>query len=246
MRFNYIDKSLVVRAYDYQEAHQILVFLTKEHGVIRGVAKGVRRTGSRFGARLSPFILLDLHYYPGRNDLGTVAGAEVSEYFASAFIENYEKYTAGTSVLEVATRMIVEPEPEIFDLTVATLREIAECATAIEIMQSLDRFLLKIVDISGWTPQLFDCAQCGKPGPHSYFNPALGGAVCFDCRQKGQRTINPDTLRYIWWLQHDKNMAQWDGEDVSTEAHEQLTMYVQWHLERNLPALRVFSEGAGY
>ncbi|MDO4909313.1 MAG: DNA repair protein RecO [Corynebacterium sp.] len=246
MRFNYIDKSLVVRTYDYQEAHQILVFLSKEHGVIRGVAKGVRRSGSRFGARLSPFILLDLHYYPGKKDLGTVAGADVVEYFATPFIENYSKYTAGTSVLEVATRMMVEPDPAIFDLTVDALREIASCQDDREITQSVDHFLLSIVELSGWTPQLFDCAQCGKPGPHCYFSPQLGGAVCADCRPKGIRAINPDTLRYLWWLQHGQDMSLWNGADVQHEAHEQLSNYVQWQLERNLPALRVFSQGLAY
>ena len=71
----YRDEAVVLRTHTLGEADRIITLLTKEHGRIRAVAKGIRRTKSRFGARLEPFMVVDVQCYEGRN-LDTVTQAE--------------------------------------------------------------------------------------------------------------------------------------------------------------------------
>ena len=75
MRENFRDRALVIRTYDFGEADRIIVLLTRHHGLVRGVAKGVRRAKSRFGSRLQLFVNLDVQLYPGRN-LYTISQAD--------------------------------------------------------------------------------------------------------------------------------------------------------------------------
>ena len=71
-----------MRTYDFGEADRVVVLLTKEHGLVRAVAKGVRKTKSRFGSRVQPFVNIDVQLYPGRN-LATITQADTVAYYLS-------------------------------------------------------------------------------------------------------------------------------------------------------------------
>ena len=112
------DQGLVLRHYNLGEADRIIVLFTRAHGLLRCVAKGVRRTRSRFGARLEPFTLIDVQIYPGRN-LNTITEAVTVETFNARIVADYERYTAAASVLEAVERLLGEeeqPNPQLFDL----------------------------------------------------------------------------------------------------------------------------------
>ena len=106
----YRENAVVVRTYDFGEADRIIVLLTQQHGVVRAVAKGVRRAKSRFGSRLAPFVHLNVQLYPGRN-LDTITGADTVAFFATGIIDDYERYTAGCAMLEAAERLAQPPRP---------------------------------------------------------------------------------------------------------------------------------------
>ena len=117
------DQGLVLRHYNLGEADRIIVLFTRAHGLLRCVAKGVRRTRSRFGARLEPFTLIDVQIYPGRN-LNTITEAVTVETFNARIVADYERYTAAASVLEAVERLLGEeeqPNPQLFDLTVGVM-----------------------------------------------------------------------------------------------------------------------------
>ncbi len=104
MRENYRDRAVVIRTYDFGEADRVIVLLTRDHGLVRAVAKGVRRAKSRFGSRLQLFVNLDVQLYVGKN-LATISQADTVDYFGARLIEDYERYTAACAVLESAERL---------------------------------------------------------------------------------------------------------------------------------------------
>src|SRR3954463_16184458 len=98
------DEAVVLRTQKLGEADRIVTLLTRRHGRVRAVAKGVRRTGSRFGARGEPFMQGDLQLHEGRS-LDTVTQAETIAPFGERIAADYGRYTAGTAVLETAERL---------------------------------------------------------------------------------------------------------------------------------------------
>ncbi len=99
----YRDEGVVLRVQKLGEADRIVTVLTRRTGKVRAVAKGVRRTKSKFGARLEPFSHVDLQLYTGRN-LDIVSQAESLHSYGPAIVADYRAYTAGTAVLETADR----------------------------------------------------------------------------------------------------------------------------------------------
>ncbi|QGU01602.1 DNA repair protein RecO [Corynebacterium kalinowskii] len=240
---SYRERALVVRTYDFGEADRIVVLLTPR-GLVRGVAKGVRRAKSRFGSRVQPFVLLDVQLYPGRN-LDTLTGADTVEYFGSGIIESYEHYTAASAILEAAEQLSYH-EGELFELTVTALRRIQNASHPTAV---LDAFLLQAMDIAGWAPSLFDCAHCGAPGPHYAFHPGAGGALCENCHLSGCATPPTEALRLMWWFMHDAwdavETASHDAEfsDLLGAAHQLTRAHLQWHLERSVKSLNFVDSG---
>ena len=123
-RVLYRDEAIVLRTHKLGEADRIITLLTRQHGRVRAVAKGVRRTTSRFGSRLEPFTHVDLQLAEGRN-LDTITQAETITPFAKGLGLDYDRYTAGTVMLETADRLVTEerePSVQQFLLLVGGLR----------------------------------------------------------------------------------------------------------------------------
>ena len=124
----YRDDGVVLRTQKLGEADRIITLLTRRGGRVRAVAKGVRRTKSRFGARLEPFTHVDVMIHPGRS-LDVITQAEVIRAYGTPLVSDYPKYTAGTAMLETAERFTpVEKEPAIrqFLLLIGGLRALGE------------------------------------------------------------------------------------------------------------------------
>jgi DNA repair protein RecO (recombination protein O) len=124
----YRDDGVVLRTQKLGEADRIITLLTRQNGRVRAVAKGVRRTKSRFGARLEPFTHVDVLIYPGRS-LDVITQAEVIRAYGKPLATDYPRYTAGTAMLETAERLSpVEKEPAIrqFLLLIGGLRALGE------------------------------------------------------------------------------------------------------------------------
>ena len=103
----YRDEAVVLRTHKLGEADRIITLLTRQHGRVRAVAKGVRRTTSRWGSRLEPFTHVDLQLYTGRN-LDIVSQVESIRSYGQEIVADYPAYTAGTAVLETADRLTAE------------------------------------------------------------------------------------------------------------------------------------------
>ena len=124
----YRDDGVVLRTQKLGEADRIITLLTRHNGRVRAVAKGIRRTKSRFGGRLEPFTHVDVMIHPGRS-LDVITQAEVIRAYGTRLAADYPKYTAGTAMLETAERFTpVEKEPAIrqFLLLIGGLRALGE------------------------------------------------------------------------------------------------------------------------
>ncbi|MBI9114354.1 DNA repair protein RecO [Sanguibacter suaedae] len=236
----YRDEALVLRTQKLGEADRIITFLTREHGKVRAVGKGVRRTSSRFGARLEPFMFVDVQLHVGRS-LDVVTQVETLGPYARAICADYGMYTAGTVMLEIADRLVeAEREPSVqqFWLLAGALRAMADGAHDPGLI--LDSYLLRALAVAGWAPTFTECARCGEPGPHRAFSVSQGGAVCARCRQPGSTAPAPETFELLAaLLSGDWSVADASGERSRREATGLVAAYSQYHLERTLRSMRM-------
>ncbi|MGN7248917.1 DNA repair protein RecO [Janibacter anophelis] len=234
----YRDSGVVLRTHKLGEADRIITVLTRGRGKIRAVAKGVRRTKSKFGARLEPGMHVDLQCYEGRN-LDTVTQAESLDPWGDALARDYSRWTAASAILETADRLTEEHEPALqqYLLLAGALRTLAHEGHASELV--LDAYLLRALAIAGWAPSFHDCAQCGDEGPHRAFHVASGGVLCRLCRVPGSSSPAPETLGLLAALL----VGDWPTADASIERHRRegsglTAAFLQWHLERGVLSLR--------
>jgi DNA repair protein RecO (recombination protein O) len=161
----YRDEGIVLRTQRLGEADRIVTLLTRAHGRVRAVAKGVRRTGSRFGARLEPFGHVDIQLHEGRS-LDTVTQVESLAAHGATLSADYPRWTSGTAMLEAAERLTpVEREPAVqqYLLLIGGLRTLVSGTHDPSLI--LDAFLVRSLAIAGWSPSFSECARCGAPGP---------------------------------------------------------------------------------
>jgi DNA repair protein RecO (recombination protein O) len=174
------DKGVVLRTYRLGEADRIIVFLTERHGKVRAVAKGVRKTTSKFGARLEPLTHVDLLLWQGRSDLDIVNQVEVVDSFRSVR-EDLARVTKGLALLEVTDQLAQErhPDPQLYSMLVGALRALADDNADPTLLAPA--FFLKALVLEGAGPVLDACAGCGEPDDVVElvaFDLVAGGTLC--------------------------------------------------------------------
>jgi DNA repair protein RecO (recombination protein O) len=234
----YRDEAVVLRTQKLGEADRIITLLTRHHGRVRAVARGVRRTSSRFGSRLEPFTHVDLQLAEGRT-LDVVTQAETLSPFGSRVGGDYDRYTAGTVMLETAERLVPEekePALQQFLLLVGAMRAMCDVGRPPGLV--LDAFLLRSLSVAGWAPSFEACARCGEIGPHRAFSPSAGGVLCGRCRVPGSASPALETLVLMGALLS----GDWDTAEAAEQRHRKeasglVAAYLAWHVERGLKSL---------
>lgn len=234
----YRDEAIVLRTQKLGEADRIITLLTRRHGKIRAVGKGVRRTKSKFGSSLEPFTHIDLQCYAGR-ELDIVTQAQILVSY-NAVTGSYPHYTAATAMLETADRFTEEREPalRVFLLLSGGLKALH--AGDHEASMVLDAFVLRTLAISGYAPGLDDCARCGAAGPHLSFHIPSGGTVCASCRPTGCASPSPESITLMSaLLEGDWAYADACDRRYQREASGLVSAYLEWHLDRRLRSLQL-------
>ncbi len=196
----YKSKGIVLRSIRYGEADRILDLYTQDSGLVSAIAKGIRRTKSRFGGRLEPLSCVDFLAYEGRT-LDTVTQVEVLRPFRGVR-ENLKRLeTAGGMVATVrALSGGDEADRRVFNLLYHALDALEDRDSGFESVEAA--FSLKLSILAGYTPRLDACVSCerdlnGIPdGGLPYFAPNLGGVLCSDCRSATAEAfpLPPETL----------------------------------------------------
>lgn len=239
----YRDDAVVLRTHKLGEADRIVTLLTRRHGKVRAVARGVRRTASKFGSRLEPFMVADLQLYEGRT-LDVITQAETIGSYGAEIVDDYEAYTAANAMVETADRVTeAEGSTQQYLLLVGALRSLSRREHASS--STLDSYLLRALAIAGWAPSFVDCARCGRPGPHTSVVVQLGGVVCDECAPPGAPRIAASTVDLLGaLLAGDWAVADAAPERDRAQASGIVAAYTQWHLERGLRSLSHVSRGA--
>ncbi len=235
----YRDAGVVLRTHKLGEADRIITFLTRDRGLVRAVGKGVRKTTSRFGGRLEPFMHVDLQLAEGRT-LDVITQVVTISPFARDLGGNYPAYTAGTAMLETAERLVHddgEPAVQQLQLLVGALRALTTADERLPGM-ILDSYQLRALAVAGYAPTFDTCARCGRDGPHRDFHAASGGMLCHVCRVPGSAAPSPFTVTLLAaLLSGDWQVAAVADDRSRREASSIVGAYLSWHLERGLRSL---------
>ncbi len=229
----YRDEGVVLRTYKLGEADRIVVFMTHQHGKIRAVAKGVRKTKSKFGARLEPASQVNLALYEGRGELQTVSDAEIIESNRE-LREGFGLYTHTVPMLEAVDQVAQdhEPDPPLYRMLTRALRTLDERRTPLV----TTAFFWKLLSHSGFEPRLDVCARCESEESLSAFSVEAGGVLCRDCARGGGVTISSgalDLLRRM--LGGQLNSALADAVDLTSVEVERLAVgSLEHQIERRL------------
>lgn len=229
------DQGIVLRSYPFGESHRIVVLISPNNGKLRTVARGVRKTKSRFGGRLEPFTHVDLVLYEGTN-LDTIT--QVSTINAFIELRNHlDRVLTASTMLEVVDLVVQEDEPShrMFlllqrGLTVLDHREPHP--------DFVTHFLLKAADVIGVAPSFETCAGCGRSEDLHRFSFSEGGSICESCRGAGSFSLRAGLVPYLGAVASaDFTTLPESDASMSREALTVTRRYMEYHLERKLASL---------
>jgi len=235
----YRDTGVVLRTYKLRESDRIVVFHTAENGKVRAVAKGVRKTKSKFGARLEPMSHVRLLLYRGR-ELDIVSQAEAVEPL-SPMLSSLDRASQGLAAVEAVDQLSLErePNPQLYRMLVGVLRTIATSPSPLNVAA----FYWKLLANEGMRPELDRCVRCGEGEPDVQFvafDLNEGGVLCRSCRSgqaisQGALTI----LREILGGQLVQALAR-DESPLTHEVSSLATRALEFHIERRLKTVAMF------
>lgn len=236
----YRDKGVVLRSIKLGEADRIVTIFSQGHGKVRAVAKGVRKTTSRFGGRLEPTSHIAFQCYEGR-ELDVITQVETIDSFRNVR-EGYSTLTHAISMLEAIDQFAHqdrEPIPPLYRMLVGALGEMNERPSPL----IAPAFFWKLLSIEGFHPILDHCARCGRVEvPYSAFDVAEGGVVCEECSHIAGIRVTPQTIELLGKVVGGElNQAlalvlNGDSEAVGSihELEHLALASLEFHLERRL------------
>lgn len=232
----YRDTAVVLRTYKLGEADRIVVLMTEHHGKVRAVAKGVRKTTSKFGGRLEPLSHVSLLLAKGR-ELDIVSQAEVVESQAP-LVGDLDHMTNGMAMLEVIDQVAQDrdPAPHLYRMLVGALRTVAERSGPLVV----PAFYWKLLAAEGIRPELDVCVSCGEAEGLVAFDMSMGGVLCRSCRSG--LAISPEALGVMRMILGGRmnDALSLPASRVTHEVANHATKAVEQHLERRLRTVAMF------
>jgi DNA repair protein RecO (recombination protein O) len=238
----YSADAIVLRRLDYGDADRILTILSREHGKFSAIAKGARKSKTRSQSALDLFSRSQMMLARGKN-LDVVAQVQrVGDVRNIA--GDFQRTAYASLVAEVVDKVVEDRHPvdDIFELVVATLGRLNEPQRSGRADAAW--FLMRVLDLLGYQPQLFQCPSCNQPLPEAggWFSPLLGGILCARCSAHGQSgsAVSVTGLKVL------RVMAADDGElydrlnlsvDLLQEIEQVLEAQLEYHLDRHLKSL---------
>ena len=184
---NYTTDAINLRSYDLSDADKIIVMYSKDKGLMRSVAKGVKRPKSKLGARMDSLIANTLMFSRGRN-LDTICQAQTINPFRK-IREDMLKLMFSSYISEIVANYGLEDDPsseETYKLLYSALEKISSAIEKKDVIIAVIKFQLKMMLISGIIPEFDTCLCCGKRilNEEMYFSKERGGVFCIECNSK--------------------------------------------------------------
>jgi DNA repair protein RecO (recombination protein O) len=199
-RRTYKTEAIVLRSMRFSEADRILHLYTADRGRIGAIAKGVRKTKSRFGARLEPLSHVELMLHEGAGELQTITGVELLRTHRASREDGY-RLNVGMIGAEAMLRLFGEPEANERAFGALTkFLDLLDEAPVVSSRPAVDplalSFQLKLLWLAGYLPHLTSCVECGAQGALVGFDARAGGAVC-GMHGGGALRLSPEGLAGI-------------------------------------------------
>jgi DNA repair protein RecO (recombination protein O) len=233
----YRDQGVVLRSIKLGETDRIVTILGQGSGKVRAVAKGVRKPGSRFGARLEPTSHLAFQCYRGRGDLDVVTQVETIDA-NRALRENYGCLTHAVSMLEATDQVAQErePNPALYRMLVGALRTLADHGAGAHNPLVSAAFFWKLLSLEGFHPVVDGCARCGEDGPFVAWDFADGGVLCRACSLGGRpiKTESAEVIRAIVGGGLNRVLADPPDDRILGEVERLAIASLEYHSERRL------------
>jgi len=231
----YNDQGIVLRSYPFGEADKVVIILSPNRGKLRTVAKGVRKTKSRFGGRLETLTHVDLVLYEGKN-LDMITQVSIIEAFP-VLRGDLDRVIAAGTMIEVADFVAQEDEPtlRLFLLLQRGLRALDAGEPHPDLLTG---YLLKAAEIVGVAPALTHCAGCGVEHGLTRFSFGAGGALCDRCRTQGSYALRPGLTNYLAAVAvADLSALPEPDLSMSRESLGVTRRFLEYHLERRLDSM---------
>jgi DNA repair protein RecO (recombination protein O) len=226
----YRDEGVVLRTWKLGEADRIVVLFTRGRGKVRAVAKGVRKTKSRFGSRLEPTSHVALQLYEGR-ELDIVTQTESLSHL-SPLRDDLDRLTRATSLLEAVDMMVEERNPDgrVYGMLVGALRTLAERDHPLVV----PGFFLKLLAHEGFQPRVDACATCEVEDPLVAFDLEEGGLLCAEHRRG--MGVSPEAVARLRLVLGGRlgEALNAEPDDATYEVENLATRALEHHLERRL------------
>jgi len=232
----YRDDAVVLRTYKLGEADRVVVLLCRDTGKVRAVAKGVRRTKSKFGSRLEPGSQVQVQLHEGRGELDLITQAETI-VARPRLRDDMSRVAHAAALLEVVD--LVAPDRERvsrrYDMLVGALGVVEERDPPL----LPAAFYLKLLSAEGVAPEFRECVVCGEVDTEVGFAVEAGGVRCRPCG--GGRAISDEALAVCRAVLGGGLAVVLDlpDGDVTREVDALATAVVEAHLERRLRSVRV-------
>jgi DNA repair protein RecO (recombination protein O) len=234
----YRDEALVLRRADFGEADRLVTLLTRLHGKIRGIARGARRPTSKHGGNLEPFVHVEVLLARGR-DLEFISQTEL-RHAHRRIREDLQAASYAYYLVEVADAMLEpgDPAQPTFDLLLATLGAL-DAGAPPRLLAA--HYLLKLLDLLGFRPELFNCLDCGTPlrPTVNFVDLGQGGVLCPECgpAYPTARPIDLDTLKVMRNLLRSDRLGDLGVPiplPLAEAVDRQVRAFVEHHLDRRL------------
>ncbi|MEG3586171.1 MAG: DNA repair protein RecO [Actinomycetota bacterium] len=172
-------KGIVLRTYKLGEADRIIVLLSPDRGMIRGVAKGIRKTKSKFGSRLEQTSHVALQIHEGKSELHLITQVETIDYFPK-IRQDLSRLTKAAAMLEAVDQVALpgEPAEEMHQMLLRALQSLEQKSSPLMVPS----FFLKLMALEGSNPHVAHCVNCSDPNVVSY-SATEGGLLCQNHRK---------------------------------------------------------------
>lgn len=246
---NVVTDAINLKSYNLKDSDKIVVMYTKELGLIRGIAKGVKKPKSRLGARMDSLVANKVMLYKGKN-LDTICQAEALNTFKDSR-QDYDKLLYSSYVSEIIAIFGVEDDPsskDVYDLFYNTLDRIASAKSKKEVMIAVIKFQLKMMLILGFGLEFDSCLCCREEilDEDMYFSIQMGGVVCEECsKDLGVKLKLHHKMRNFMqaMMQFDFNYeSEYDKkatEKVCDVCFNLLNEYIQSHTDKKIKSISV-------
>ncbi len=238
-------EAIVLRTYPFADQDKIAVLFSRDKGLLRGVAKGARKFGNRFGSSLEPMSLVKVIYYEKeRRDLITISGCDLLESFFDIQKDLRTAFTLSYfAELVEETALSRSADEVLYRLVLSVLRCLADGGNLPFLTGYFEAWFLRA---AGLLPDFTRCKECRKPlaGP-SWLSPKRDGAYCADCTPSKKDEIAPETAPFLDWVRKNPPSESCPAPppDASLAAiRRTLQTLIIYHLEKEPKTLRCLKD----